>query len=71
MGGSTQKCNVCSDCVRICSREELDEYQREHNKKCSGRFESLWKDYDKMTNEEKERKLRQVMFRHGKIGKVE
>jgi hypothetical protein len=71
MGGSTFKCNKCENCIRVSSLEEFEEYQQEHNKTCDGKFESLWKDYDKMTKEVKEKLIKKVIFRHGELGKLE
>jgi len=67
MGGSTFKCNLCNFTVRVSSGAELDEYQQEHNKTCNGILESIWKNYDKMSKEEKDEKMKKLMFRHGVI----
>lgn len=66
--GTTFKCDKCGEMFRLCGNQfELDEYQREHNKKCSGKFENIWKNYDKMSNKEKEIMVKAVMFKYGKI----
>lgn len=67
--GSTFKCDKCGEMVRVCNESELEEYQKEHNEKCSGKFESIWKNYDKMSNEDKEIMIKAVMFKQGKITK--
>lgn len=67
MGGSTYKCNACEFTVRVSSWQELEEFQQEHNHTCNGTLESIWKDYDKMSKEEKEKKLKEVMFKRGVI----
>ena len=56
MGGTTRKCSnpSCNFTVRVGSQEELDEYQDEHSRTCNGILESIWKDIDKMSKEEKE-----------------
>lgn len=64
---STFKCSKCAEIVRFSCQSELDEYIQEHKKICSGKFESVWKNYDKMTREEKDTMAKAVMFRHGKI----
>jgi hypothetical protein len=71
MMGSTYKCNKCDECIRVHSQEEYDHYQEEHNKVCDGRYKSIWDDYDKMPKEKKEEMMKKVMFRTGKIGKLE
>ena len=67
MGGSTFKCGKCDFTVRVSSHEELDVYQKDHNILCDGKLGSIWKDYDTMSIEEKEKKCKEVMFRYGVI----
>ena len=70
MGGTTLICDKCGEAVRVSSEYELTLFMAEHKLKCGGEIESLWKDYDKMTNEEKDKLTKQVMFRQGKLGKL-
>ena len=67
MGGSIFKCEKCDFTARVASYGELDVYQKDHEVLCDGKLESIWKGYDKMTNEEKEAKLKEhnPMFRYG------
>jgi len=52
LGGTTFICCVCGDVIRISSTYELEFHQDLHNEfeKCIGIYESIWKDYDKMSN---------------------
>jgi len=72
MGGSTYACNICGDAIRISSLMELKEFQEFHNKreKCNGKYESIWKDYDRMSDEQKDKLIAQVMGTYGKLGKL-
>ena len=67
MGGSTFKCKKCDFTVRVATYEKLHVYQKDHEILCDGKLESIWKDYDKMPYEEKEKKAKESMFRYGII----
>ena len=63
--GTTFKCNKCEFTIRVSSQEELDDFQKEHKVICEGTLVSIWKNYDKMTKEEKEKKLEGLLFKYG------
>ena len=65
--GSTFKCYKCDFTVRVSVVEELEVYQKDHNILCDRKLESIWKNYDKMSNEEKEKKSSEVIFKYGVI----
>ena len=67
MGGSTFKCRKCEFTVRVASYEDLDVYQKDHNILCDGKLESIWKDYDKMSDEEIRAKVKESAWRYGVI----
>lgn len=62
---STFKCTDCECTVRVSSQEELDECQKEHSIICKGKFESIWKNYDKMTKQEIHEMAKKVIFHKG------
>ena len=64
---STYKCNKCGIMFRTSNPFEFVDEKIEHKKICDGKWESIWKNMDKMTNEEKVMLGKAVMFRHGKI----
>jgi len=68
--GTTFICEKCREAVRIWGESELTLFISEHKLKCDGKIESLWKNYDKMSNDERERLVKQVMWKSGKIGKI-
>ena len=46
---STYICKKCGTIFRTASPIEYDLFILEHKSKCNGKFESIWKNYDKMT----------------------
>jgi hypothetical protein len=64
---STLKCNKCGEMYRTSSPYEFHHHRKHHKKICNGEFESIWKNYINMTDEEKEIMIKAVTFRQGII----
>lgn len=71
MGGTTRICTKCKIMFRVSSDEEDEYYKEEHRKECDGKIESIWKNIDKMDKKERENIEKQILWKHGELGKYD